>query len=73
MGTAIEFAILALKYAPSAIAKGIDIFNHIQESVAALRRPEGPTAEDWAKLTARNDALLAQLDQQVAKDEADGA
>ena len=69
MGTAIEFAILALQYGPQAVKAGIDIVTHVQESIAALQRPEGPSAEDWTKLNARNDALLAQLDAQVAKDE----
>ncbi len=68
MGTAIEFAILALQYGPQAIKAGIDIVSHVQDSIAALSRPEGPSDEDWQKLTARNDALLALLDSQVAKD-----
>lgn len=72
MGTAIQFAILALQYGPQAVKAGIDLFTHTQETVAALQRPEGPSAEDWTKLTARNDALLATLDAQVAKDAQDG-
>ena len=73
MLTAIEFAIMALQYLPGAIAKGMDIAQHVSQSVDALKREGGPTAEDWAALNARNDALMAQLDAQVARDEADGA
>lgn len=65
MGTAISFAIAAMSNLPTLIKAGVDIYQTVNETIAALRKMDeekrDPTVAEWDALNQHIDANMAKL------------